>query len=107
MEEQMRNIDQDKTGVTARRSFFGRIAAMSALGLFGFATSTARGQAAPHADMHRLLRFAEALRACREIRSSEYLIPTPLFRVRHHRAEYANPDYMNARCSFNRYRGGG
>ena len=43
----MRDLDQDKTGVTARRSFFGRIAAMSALGLFGVAASTARGEAAP------------------------------------------------------------
>jgi hypothetical protein len=32
--------------VTARRSFFGRIAAMSALGLFGFASTTARAEPA-------------------------------------------------------------
>ena len=42
----MRDLSQHKTDVTARRSFFG-IAALSALGLFGFATSTARAQAAP------------------------------------------------------------
>jgi hypothetical protein len=34
------------TDVTPRRGFFGRIAAMSALGLFGFAATTARVQAA-------------------------------------------------------------
>src|SRR5947209_9763344 len=50
MEEQMWDLDQDKTGVTARRSFFGRIAAMSALGLFGVAASTARSQAAAPSD---------------------------------------------------------
>src|ERR1700693_2051685 len=42
----MRDLNQDRTNVTPRRSFFGRIAAMSALGLFGFATATARAQAA-------------------------------------------------------------
>src|SRR5436190_2914600 len=42
----MRDSHQDTADGTPRRSFFG-IAAMSALGLFGFATSTARGQAAP------------------------------------------------------------
>ena len=41
----MRDLNQDTTGVTPRRSFFG-IAAMSALGLFGFAASTARAQPA-------------------------------------------------------------
>src|SRR5438477_5677750 len=41
MEEQM----QRTTDVTARRGFFSRIAAMSAFGLFGFATSTVRAQA--------------------------------------------------------------
>src|SRR5207248_10839729 len=41
MEEQM----QRTTDVTARRGFFSRIAAMSAFGLFGFATSTVRAEA--------------------------------------------------------------
>jgi hypothetical protein len=49
MEEQMRDLNQDTTDVPPRRSFFGRIAAMSALGLFGFATTTVRAQPA-HAD---------------------------------------------------------
>ena len=40
----MRDTDQQTTDVTPRRSFFGRIAAVSALGLFGFATATARAQ---------------------------------------------------------------
>jgi hypothetical protein len=43
----MRHLSQDTTDVTPRRSFFSRIAAMSALGLFGLATSTARAQSAP------------------------------------------------------------
>ena len=42
----MRDLNQHTTDVTHRRSFFGRIAAMSALGLFGFATTTARAQPA-------------------------------------------------------------
>ena len=41
----MRDLDQHMTDVTPRRSFFGRIAAMSAFGLFGFAT-IARAQPA-------------------------------------------------------------
>lgn len=35
------------TEITERRSFFGRIAAASALGLFGLATATEQGKAAP------------------------------------------------------------
>ena len=42
----MRDLDPDTSDVTPRRSFFGRIAAVSALGLFGFATATARAQPA-------------------------------------------------------------
>jgi hypothetical protein len=42
----MRDHDQHVTDVP-RRSFFGRIAAMSAFGLFGFATTPLRAQAAP------------------------------------------------------------
>jgi len=42
MEEQM----QRTTDVTPRRGFFYRIAGMSAFGLFGFATTTVRAQAA-------------------------------------------------------------
>ena len=42
----MRHLDQPTTDITPRRSFFGRIAAISALGLFGFATATARAQPA-------------------------------------------------------------
>jgi len=41
----LRDLDQDRTETTPRRSFFG-IAAVSALGLFGLATSTARAQPA-------------------------------------------------------------
>jgi hypothetical protein len=41
----MRDLNEPTTGGTPRRSFFG-IAAVSALGLFGIATSTARAQAA-------------------------------------------------------------
>jgi hypothetical protein len=41
---------EETTGVTARRGFFGRIAAASALGLFGFASTSARVQAAPADD---------------------------------------------------------
>jgi hypothetical protein len=43
----MRDLDQDTTDIPHRRSFFGRIAAMSALGLYGFTTTAARAQAAP------------------------------------------------------------
>lgn len=43
----MRDLDQDTTDVPHRRSFFGRAAAMSALGLFGLATTAARAQPAP------------------------------------------------------------
>jgi hypothetical protein len=42
----MRDLNQDTTEITPRRRFFGRIAAMSALGLFGFATTAVRAQAA-------------------------------------------------------------
>jgi hypothetical protein len=42
----MRPLDQPSTDITPRRSFFRRIAALSALGLFGFATSPARAQSA-------------------------------------------------------------
>ena len=43
----MRDLDQHAMNVTARRGFFGRIAAMSALGLFGLATTTVRAQTGP------------------------------------------------------------
>jgi hypothetical protein len=43
----MRDLDQHATDVTARRGFFRRIAAMSALGLFGLATTTVRAQTGP------------------------------------------------------------
>jgi hypothetical protein len=42
----MGHLDQDTSDVTPRRGFFGRIAAMSAFGLFGFAATTARAQSA-------------------------------------------------------------
>jgi hypothetical protein len=42
----MRDLDQHATDVAPRRSFFRRIAAMSALGLFGLATTTGRAQTA-------------------------------------------------------------
>jgi len=41
----MRDLNQHPADVTPRRSFFRRIAAMSALGLFGFATTTGRAEA--------------------------------------------------------------
>ena len=41
----MRDLDLD-TGVTPRRGFFGRIAAISALGMFGFQTTSASAQSA-------------------------------------------------------------
>jgi hypothetical protein len=40
----MRDLDQHTIDVTPRRSFFGRIAAMSALGMFGLAATAARTQ---------------------------------------------------------------
>jgi hypothetical protein len=46
MEQQMRDLNELTTDVTPRRRFFGRIAAMSALGLFGFAATTVRAQPA-------------------------------------------------------------
>ena len=42
----MRDLNLHTTDVTPRRSFFHRITAMSALGLFGFAATTARAQPA-------------------------------------------------------------
>jgi hypothetical protein len=42
----MRDLNQHTSDVTPRRRFFGRIAAMSAFSLFGFATTTARAQPA-------------------------------------------------------------
>jgi hypothetical protein len=42
----MLDLNPNPTDVSPRRSFFRRIAAMSALGLFGFATTTARAEAA-------------------------------------------------------------
>lgn len=43
----MRDLNQQASDVTPRRSFFGRVAAVSALGLFGFATAATRAQADP------------------------------------------------------------
>jgi hypothetical protein len=43
----MHDLDQHATDVNPRRSFFGRIAAVSALGLFGLATTMVRAQTAP------------------------------------------------------------
>ena len=43
----MRDSDPSETGNTHRRNFFGRFAAVSALGLFGFASATAQAQPAP------------------------------------------------------------
>ncbi len=42
----MGDLDQHATDVTPRRGFFGRIAAMSALGLFGLTATAARSQPA-------------------------------------------------------------
>lgn len=42
----MHDLDQPAHDVTARRGFFGRIAALSAFGLLGFATTAARAQPA-------------------------------------------------------------
>jgi hypothetical protein len=42
----MPDLNQQTTDVTPRRNFFGRIAAMSALGLFGFSSTAARAEAA-------------------------------------------------------------
>jgi hypothetical protein len=44
MEDQMRDFDQYRTGVTPRRSFFGRVAALAALGLSGLGTTMVRAQ---------------------------------------------------------------
>jgi hypothetical protein len=41
----MRDLNQQTNDVTPRRSFFGRIAALSTLGLFGLASVTTRGEA--------------------------------------------------------------
>jgi hypothetical protein len=46
MEDKMHDLDQPVTDVTPRRGFFRRIAAVSALGLFGFAPGLARAQQA-------------------------------------------------------------
>jgi hypothetical protein len=43
----MPDLDQHAMNVTARRGFFGRIAAMSALGLSGLATTAVRAQTGP------------------------------------------------------------
>ena len=43
----MHDADQQTTDITPRRSFFGHIAALSALGLFGLAPTNARAQGAP------------------------------------------------------------
>ena len=45
----MRDLNQHTAEVPPRRTFFSRMVAMSTLGLFGFATSTASAQQA-HAD---------------------------------------------------------
>jgi hypothetical protein len=45
LEEEMRERNQDTNDVIPRRSFFSRIAAMSVLGLSGFATAAARAEA--------------------------------------------------------------
>jgi hypothetical protein len=46
MEEQMSDLSRETIEVTPRRSFFGRIAAMAALGLSGLAAASARAQPA-------------------------------------------------------------
>jgi hypothetical protein len=46
MEKEMRDLDE-KTDLSHRRNFFGRIGALSALGLFGIAATSARAQSAP------------------------------------------------------------
>src|SRR5262245_2353125 len=46
MEQSMRDLNQPTPEVPPRRSFFGRLAAVSTLGLFGLAASTARSQSA-------------------------------------------------------------
>jgi hypothetical protein len=46
----MRDPNQQTSDVTPRRSFFGRIAAMSALGLFGLATTRAHADQSDGAD---------------------------------------------------------
>jgi hypothetical protein len=47
MEDEMRESDHQTSDVTPRRGFFGRIAAMSTLGLLGLATGAMRAQADP------------------------------------------------------------
>jgi hypothetical protein len=47
---------QHTTDVTPRRSFFGRIAAISAFGLFGFATTTARAEPSDGPDWPGVLK---------------------------------------------------
>jgi len=47
MEEQMGDRNHETTLITPRRSFFGRIAAMAALGLSGLGTTPVRAQPAP------------------------------------------------------------
>jgi hypothetical protein len=47
MEEEMGELKQETTDVTPRRGFFSRIAAMSVLGLSGFATASARAETNP------------------------------------------------------------
>jgi hypothetical protein len=46
MEKQMQDLDRPVTDVTPRRGFFGHIAALSALGLAGLASTPARAQPA-------------------------------------------------------------
>jgi hypothetical protein len=46
-EDRMSDLDQQTTDGSHRRGFFGRIAAFSALGLFGLATTAARAQPVP------------------------------------------------------------
>jgi hypothetical protein len=41
----MRDLNEQTSDVTPRRNFFGRVAAMSAFGLFGLATATTRARA--------------------------------------------------------------
>jgi len=46
MEQSMRDLNRNTPEIPPRRSFFSRIAAVSTLGLFGLAASTARAQSA-------------------------------------------------------------
>jgi hypothetical protein len=50
MEEHMGDLNQDTTDITPRRSFFGRIAAVTALGLSGVVTTVRAQPAAPQSD---------------------------------------------------------